>query len=505
MALIFPSCQVKINEALYSKFDNIVNFFHLFRGALAPCVAGMTHRLNGRTGNIQRKSSMDLLDISQTQEIYTVTRLAREVKFTLEGNFPFVWVEGEISNFSAPNSGHWYFSIKDNNAQIRCAMFRMNNRLVVQPKEGSHVLIKARVSLYEGRGDFQLIVEHLEEIGEGKLRQAFDALKKKLFEAGLFDEKHKKSLPDMPKTIGVITSPTGAAIRDILSVLGRRFPHAPVILYPSLVQGETAANNLVQAIKLANKRKECDVIILSRGGGSLEDLWPFNEEIVAHAIFESELPTVSGVGHEVDFTIADFVADVRAPTPSAAAELVAPHSEEILQSLTSLQSRLTRLLQLKFAELKKTLQWHIQQLQQQHPKKRFAEQAQRLDQAEATLIRLQQSMLATQQNRLRELALELQLLSPAHQIKDIRQTLHLQMQTLKNLMLSHIETHQTRLGNLSGKLDALSPLATLQRGFSIVTAKDKVITTTKNLKTQDKVHVRLATGALDCVIEKINS
>src|SRR3990167_11367189 len=256
-------------------------------------------------------------------EVYTVSRLNNEVKFILEDRFPWVWVEGEISNFAAPHSGHWYFSLKDNTAQVRCAMFRGQQRkLIFTPKDGMHVLINARVSLYENRGEFQLIAESMEERGEGKLRRAFEMLKKKLETAGLFDPLHKKKLPSFPKQIGIITSETGAAIADILTILKRRFPSIPIIVYPTLVQGTLAAPSIVKALKTANRRNECDVIILARGGGSLEDLWAFNEEIVAYAIFESDIPIISGVGHEIDFTIADFVADVRAPTPSAAAEMI---------------------------------------------------------------------------------------------------------------------------------------------------------------------------------------
>lgn len=443
-----------------------------------------------------------LLDISQTSEIYTVTRLAREVKFVLEGNFPLIWVEGEISNLSIPNSGHWYFSVKDNNSQIRCAMFRMHNRHILAPKEGSHVLIKARVSLYEGRGDFQLIVEHMEEIGEGKLRQAFEVLKKKLFEAGLFDEKNKKPLPTMPRKIGVVTSPTGAAIRDILSVLKRRYCYASVIIYPTLVQGETAAHTIVKAIELANSRNECDVIILARGGGSLEDLWSFNEEIVAQAIFNSVLPIVSGVGHEVDFTIADFVADLRAPTPSAAAEIVAPHCDELLQNLDITQSRLLRIFQQQFKNLKQQLQWTEQKLQQQHPKKRLTIKAQQIDLAEAALIRLQTQLLTQQKTRLNNLTLKLQHLIPSKQIKENLQSLNSYSHRLGNLINHQLQFHQKHLGSLAGKLDALSPLATLQRGFAVVTYKNKLIKDSSQVKVNDKVKVQLAKGNLLCIVEE---
>ena len=237
-------------------------------------------------------------------------------------------------------------------------MFKPGNRRVdFVPKDGMQVMMKARVSLYEGRGEFQLLGEHMEEVGEGQLRKAFEVLKKRLLAAGLFDVKHKQALPVFPKSIGVVTSPTGAAIRDILSVLRRRYPAVPVIIYPTLVQGEAAANNIVSAIQLASQRQECDVLILARGGGSLEDLWPFNEEQVAHAIYACPLPIISGVGHEVDFTIADFVADVRAPTPSAAAELCTPDKDELVKSLNFSRQRLQRLLQQQLLQLQQHLDW----------------------------------------------------------------------------------------------------------------------------------------------------
>ena len=347
---------------------------------------------------------MTIIDISQSEEIYTVSRLNREVRFVIEGSFPTLWVEGEISNFAAPHSGHWYFSLKDATAQVRCAMFRpQNRRLSFTPKDGMQVLVKARVSLYEGRGDFQLLAEHLEEAGEGKLRQEFEALKKRLLEAGLFAEEHKKPLPAIPRCIGIITSPTGAAIRDILSVLQRRFASVPVIIYPTLVQGDLAAPNIVKAIETANHRNECDALILTRGGGSLEDLWPFNEEKVAYAIYRSNIPIVSGVGHEIDFTIADFVADLRAPTPSAAAELATPDREELLNSLDQHQKQLARLAKQKLQQFQQNLDWMKKHLQQQHPKRRLAEQAQHLDLCEITLVRLQNKLLAEHQANLKTL------------------------------------------------------------------------------------------------------
>jgi exodeoxyribonuclease VII large subunit len=399
----------------------------------------------------------DVLD--EQVNIYTVSRLNNEVKFLLEEAYASVWVEGEISNFAAPHSGHWYFSLKDAAAQVRCAMFRGNQRkLGFTPKDGMHVLIKARVSLYENRGDFQLIAEGMEERGEGKLRKAFEVLKLKLEAAGLFEEAHKQALPTIPAQIGVITSATGAAIRDILTVLKRRYASASVIIYPTLVQGQSAAPAIVQAIETANQRNECDILILARGGGSLEDLWPFNEEIVARAIYNSKLPIISGIGHEVDFTIADYVADKRAPTPSAAAEMITPDSSELQHVIARYEQRLTRFIQQKILGGKQQLAWMQKHLLQQHPKRRLAEQAQRLDHAEMTLI---------------------------------------------NSMIMQLTTWRNKLANAAAKLEALSPLATLARGYAVASReKDgKVLYEANQVSPGENIRVRLSKGSLLCEVK----
>ena len=340
-------------------------------------------------------------------------------------------------------------------------MFRGNQRgLGFTPKDGMHVLIKARVSLYENRGEFQLIADLMEERGEGKLRRAYELLKKKLEAAGLFAEEHKKSLPAFPTQIGVITSATGAAIRDIITVLKRRAPSVPIVIYPTLVQGETAAPAIVRAIQTANARNECDVLILARGGGSLEDLWPFNEEIVAHAIYQSQLPIISGIGHEVDFTIADFVADQRAPTPSAAAEIISADNGELIQRLTRSQKQIIRLMQQKLVTTKQHLSWIQKHLAQQHPKRQLTEKMQRLDFCEMTL---------------------------AHLIR------------------AAIAKRQALLANAATKLEALSPLATLSRGFSITTKEQHVLHRASDVSVGDVINVRLEQGALECAVRKITN
>jgi exodeoxyribonuclease VII large subunit len=447
---------------------------------------------------------MESIDISQSEEIFTVSRLNREVRFILEGSFPLLWVEGEISNFASPQSGHWYFSLKDAGSQVRCAMFRPHNRkLDFIPEDGMHVLLKARVSLYEGRGDFQLLAEYIEEVGEGQLRQAFEVLKKKLFAAGLFDSENKKSLPLIPQSIGVITSPTGAAIRDVLSVLNRRYPCVPVIIYPTLVQGEMAAAAIVKALQLAEQRNECDVIILTRGGGSLEDLWPFNEEIVAHAIFQHTIPIISGIGHEVDFTIADFVADVRAPTPSAAAELTTPDREELLAGLSLNQQRLTRYIEQHLQQSQQNIDWIKKHLQQQHPMHRLAERIQQLNLCEATLIRLQETVIYRLQTPLKTLNATLLSLTPTHRLRQLANQLHFSLHSLTNKTVAQLLQQQQSLGQAAAKLDALSPLATLQRGYAIATHKQQVVRNARLLKPRDKIHVRLLEGSVDCSVDAV--
>ncbi|MCW8848051.1 MAG: exodeoxyribonuclease VII large subunit, partial [Sedimenticola sp.] len=314
------------------------------------------------------------------RDIYSVSRLNSEVRSVLEGSFPLLWVEGEISNLARPASGHIYFSLKDAQAQVRCAMFRMKRQhLRFQPENGLKVLIRARVGLYEGRGEFQLIAEHMEPAGEGDLRQAFDQLKQKLQTEGLFDTAQKRALPILPKRIGIITSPTGAAVQDVLTVLQRRFPAIPLLIFPVVVQGDEAAQSIINALKLAEKRQDCDLLILTRGGGSLEDLMAFNDEGVARTIHQLTIPLISAVGHEIDFTIADFVADQRAPTPSVAAELATPDSQELLDKLNMLQRRVTLGVTRKVKRLTELQQNLNQRLRRSHPGVRLQQQQQYLD------------------------------------------------------------------------------------------------------------------------------
>lgn len=439
-------------------------------------------------------------------DIYTVSRLNREAREVLEGSFAPLWVEGEISNYIAHPSGHWYFSLKDAQAQIRCAYFRTYNRqLTFQPKNGMHVRVHGYISLYEGRGDFQLIVEQMEEAGEGKLRRAFEELKKRLAAAGLFEAAHKKLLPNIPTCIGIITSPTGAAVRDILSILNRRFPSIPVIIYPTIVQGETAAASISQALEIASRRQECDVLILTRGGGSLEDLWPFNEERVAHAIYQSTIPLISGIGHEIDFTIADFVADKRAPTPSGAAELVVPDQLEVLQNLQQEKRHLIKQISSKLALFKQQLGWVEKQLQQQHPQRKLKEKIQHLDICEATLIRLQNKMLQDRQAQLKTAYAQLLGLTPQHRIARQSQHLVLQQENLKTSIAKKLHHSQLSLTQLASKLDAISPLNTLKRGYAIVTdsREQHIVRSIYQIKLDEHIKLQLKDGKLTCRVEDI--
>ncbi len=442
---------------------------------------------------------------SDDRDVYSVGRLNAEARGLLEGAFPLIWVQGELSNVSRPSSGHVYFTLKDANAQIRCAMFRGNNRfLKFRPADGAQVIVRANLSLYEARGDYQLIVQSMEEAGDGALQRAFEALKQKLAAEGLFEAAHKRALPTLPKRIGVITSPTGAAIRDILSVLKRRFPAIPVLIYPVAVQGQAAGAEIAAMIRRADARRECDVLIIARGGGSLEDLWAFNEEIVARAIYDCSIPTVSGVGHEVDFTIADFVADQRAPTPSVAAEMVSPDQYDWLNQLRALDSELYKRLTRQLQRLGERLSWIGKRLQQQHPGQRLRQRAQRLDELEQRLQRGLRSVLQGRASRLATLQAQLQRHHPGprlQHLRDLQGALVRRLHVGVHTQLKHLRQH---LSALAHGLNTVSPLATLDRGYAIVTTADgHVLHTTQHVQRGDRIEARLARGRLHCVVDAL--
>ncbi|GAB4290328.1 MAG: exodeoxyribonuclease VII large subunit [Thiohalomonadaceae bacterium] len=437
------------------------------------------------------------------RDIYTVSRLNAEARAVLEGSFPLLWVEGEISNLARPASGHWYFSLKDSAAQVRCAMFRQRNQLLrFKPQDGMHVLIRARLSLYEGRGEFQLIVEHMEEAGSGALQRAFEMLKLRLQNEGLFDAARKRPLPRLPRCIGVVTSPTGAAIRDILTVLARRFPSIPVVIYPVPVQGSGAGEQIAAAIRRAGERAECDVLIVGRGGGSLEDLWAFNEEVVARAIHASPLPIVSAVGHEIDFTIADFVADRRAPTPSAAAELLSPDREEMRTQLLRQRIRLARSFQRQMRHKRERLAALQKRLK--HPGRRLQEIAQRLDEMEQRLSRASRHLLRHAGSRLAALHARLERHTPLYRVQAL-QTRHNELQRrLHRAAAQHLERLNRRLAQAAHTLDAVSPLATLGRGYAIVTSADgSVLRAAAQTAPGAQVQARLGQGRLLCRVEDV--
>jgi exodeoxyribonuclease VII large subunit len=393
------------------------------------------------------------MNMKAERDIYTVGRLNNEARMLLEAGLPALWVEGEISNFAAPSSGHWYFTLKDREAQIRCAMFRARNAQVgFKPRDGQQLLLRGRVSLYEPRGDYQLLVEAMEDAGEGALRREFDRLKAKLAAEGLFDVALKRPLPKMPRRIAVVTSPTGAAIRDVLHILARRFPPAQVLIFPTPVQGAGAVESIVNAIDAVCANGGCDVLIVARGGGSIEDLWCFNDERVARAIRRTAIPVVTGIGHEIDFTIADFAADVRAPTPSGAAELVVPDRTALLTGVRNFAARLQQAVQ---RQLRHALERHTQlsaRLQRAHPGHRLQQQVQRLDDLDMRLKRAWDA-------RLTRISQRLQLAQRA--------------------------------------LDTISPLATLQRGFAIVsTADGRVLQDASQVAAGDVIEARLAQGRL---------
>ncbi len=429
----------------------------------------------------------------------TVSELNRQVRTLLERGVGRLWVEGEISNIARPASGHLYFRLKDETAQIGAAFFRNRQRGPTHAfKNGDHVLAYGQVSLYEARGDYQLIVESLEAAGEGVLQRRYEALKKKLAAEGLFDEARKQAIPELPRRIGVITSPSGAAVRDVLSVLGRRFPLVPVVIYPAAVQGDAAPGELIDALQTAIRRDECDVLVLTRGGGSLEDLWAFNDEQLARAIAECPLPVVSAVGHEVDFTIADFVADVRAPTPSGAAELVVPDRDDWLRAISTIATRIARQGQRTLEDRGQRLDWLNRRLVTASPAARVARQQDRLREDSGRLVAAMRHDLHTRSNRLSVLHRALLQVSPAVRVQRAISRVSELRQRLAAAGRRRIADADHRLRLTGRALDAVSPLATLDRGYAIVrdAATGKALTRASQVKQGDDVRARLAHGEL---------
>ena len=480
---------------------------------------------------------------NSSSNIFTVTQLNYSVRHLLEVELGQVWLTGEISNFSQPVSGHWYLTLKDENAQVRCAMFKMKNlRVNFRPQNGMQVLVRASVSLYEPRGDYQLIIESMQMAGDGLLQQQFDGLKMKLAAQGLFAQEHKKPIPKFVKRVGIITSPSGAALQDILHILNRRDPSLQIVIYPTLVQGKEATQDIIDTIRLANQRKECDVLIVGRGGGSLEDLWCFNEEMVAYAIYQSELPIISAVGHETDVTIADFVADLRTPTPSAAAELVSRDQQEIVRQLQHhlnmvnlafdrlwaeklsrfqhLNLRLNaqspakqlELLHFKLTQIFDRLQGRLEQslklkeqkiaqlflrVQAKHPSRQLEMQKLHLTQQETRLCKQIEQLFNAKRQKFYFAKQRLDNSTLPHNISLQNQNLQQLSHRLTYLIEKQVTKQQQGFHALCTKLDGLSPLKILGRGYSI-TQNDQqhVITNTKQITKGDRITTQLVNGQI---------
>ena len=443
-------------------------------------------------------------NISAENTVYSVQELNNHAKDLLETTFLSVGVEGEISNLSKPRSGHWYLTLKDNQAQIRAAMFKFRNqRCTVKPNDGDKVIAFGKVSLYTARGDYQLIIDRLEPAGLGDLQRAYDALKNKLTQLGWFDEATKKPLPNYPTGIAVVTSATGAALRDILAVLKRRAPSIPVRIFPSQVQGAAATSQLIKQLYAANEDPETNVIILARGGGSIEDLWCFNDEKVAEAIKALSKPLISGVGHQTDFTIADFVADVRAATPTAAAELVSFDQGALLEQCHLFEKRLLQLIQYQLERLAHQVQLATSQLKR--PDQKIEEWLQKLDTLDARLLTSIQHQLQTTEHRIEHLNQRLLSTSPKMQCQQNNQTVTALMIRLKQALQNQLQTAQHQSQQLTTKLNTLSPLNTLSRGYSITqNAKGQILTDAVGINAGDNINITLHKGSIEAQVLGIN-
>ncbi|MEM9208695.1 MAG: exodeoxyribonuclease VII large subunit [Pseudomonadota bacterium] len=438
----------------------------------------------------------------------SVSELNRQARTLLERGLARLWVDGEISNLARPASGHIYFTLKDESAQIRCAWFRQRQQRgqARAVANGDQMLAFGRVSLYEPRGDYQLIVEQLEPAGEGELRRRFEQLKKKLDAEGLFDASLKREPPALPGRIGVITSPSGAAIRDILTVLRRRFANVPVVLYPAAVQGDAAVPELIAALQAAGRRAECDVLIIGRGGGSLEDLWAFNDEALARAIRQSPIPVISAVGHEVDVSIADLVADVRAPTPSGAAELAVPDAGDWQRALAVSSQRLLSQMRRTLEDKAQALDWLARRLAAASPAGQLQRQRQQLDASTRALKTAMQADLIKRRRRLENLSSQLTQRSPAARLQRLKHRHHELNGRLTRAGEARLARLGSRLALAARGLDAVSPLATLERGYAIVSdGKGRVITDLAHVQIGDAIGARLASGRISATVDRVDA
>ncbi len=441
-----------------------------------------------------------------TEQVYSVTQLTHAIKEHLEEHFRSLWVEGEVSNFRAPSSGHFYFTLKDEAAQIRAVMFRSRNAVLpFLPEDGLQVICRANLSVYPPRGDYQLIVESMEPKGQGALQLAFEALKRKLAEEGLFDPERKRPLPFLPRVVGIVTSPTGAAVRDILKVIGRRFPNLEIRFCPVRVQGEQAKHEIVEAIRTLNQDGLSDVIIVGRGGGSLEDLWAFNEEAVARAIAGSGIPIVSAVGHEIDFTIADFVADVRAPTPSAAAEMIVPEKKALVEGIRGLEGRLHRSLQRRLEGGREAVTSLSGRLR--HPGRRVEEGYLRLDELSERLRAATGRGLHERRVHLGGMRTKLFWVGPSSRIQACATRTESARRDLARLVRHGLEMKRQRTREAAACLGSLSPLGVLSRGYSITRKlpSGQVLRRARDASEGDSVEILLSQGRLECVVDRVRS
>jgi exodeoxyribonuclease VII large subunit len=447
----------------------------------------------------------DIVETDKTK-IYTVSTLSEEIKNLLEAHFDFVWVEGEISNFRSPLSGHFYMVLKDEKAQIRAVMFRPQTRyLKFMPQDGMKVIVRGRVAIYEPRGEYQVILDYMEPLGVGALALAFEQLKKKLAAQGIFDESIKKPLPFLPQRVAVITSPTGAAIRDFLKIIRRRFANLEITVVPVKVQGEGAAGEMVEALDLVNRELDVDVIVLTRGGGSIEDLWAFNQEELALAIRASRIPVVSAVGHEIDITISDLAADLRAPTPSGAAELLVVEKETLKQQIMQLQVRLQSGLKTELASLQEKIRFLSRGLRD--PRKRLADSWLRLDDMESRLSRMMSFMMMDRKRSLAAGERALILHSPLKIVAGLKQKIEFQSRSMGMMVSRKLRDCRMDISMIEEKLKDMSPLSVLGRGYSITRKlpEKRVLRSSSQVNKGDKVSVKLAEGELECLVEKIVS
>ena len=440
--------------------------------------------------------------LDNTQEIISVSEINKRAKSILEENFPFVWIQGEVSNFFSAASGHWYFSLKDETSEIRCAMFtNKNHHITFEPKDGDHLVINGTLSIFEGRGQYQIIVEHIELAGEGALLKAFEELKKKLQLEGLFDDSIKRQLPAYPKNIAVVTSPDGAVIQDIINVLDRRSPFLDLTVVPTLVQGEKAAPSICDALNKVGKLKKVDVVILARGGGSIEDLWAFNNEEVARAIVNCPTPIISAVGHETDFTISDFVSDLRAPTPSIAAEIISQPYSELIETLEGYQNYISRSV-ISQIDLQRTQITNLIK-RIRHPGDKLREISQKLDYVETALIQNINQEISFKKNGLNLKDLSLQQNSPQNKIKEAKVYLQNASKDLLKALKLEIERKSTVLAEIVATLQAVSPLSVLSRGYSIISTEPdgKILSSSNQVEIGQTISAILSKGSIKAEIK----